>query len=93
MAIHLTPKNSNVQRLIVADKTFSLLVEGPLKKIIQAPVDDIQLDDRTAISCAIALEKWIPPTGWFGHGKEYSGLCTFLDLFRRSNGLHIQIEG
>jgi hypothetical protein len=93
MSVTLTPKNKAIAGINVANGTFNTLLNGPLKPILcnaqTVSAHDLSCNALQAEECAKALEKWVPPTGWFMEGKEYTGLVMFMDFFRRCSGCEL----
>ncbi len=90
MSVQLKANNPHVPDINVANGTFYVLHNGPLKKILGDPreisANDLEATPEQAEACAKALELWTPPQGWFMPGKEISGLIVFMDFFRRCGG-------
>lgn len=89
MPQQLTPKNKNIQPLALPSAAVNTLINGPLKAVIPAGFalnKGASLTATQADECAQVLERWTPPAGWYQSGKEYAGLCLFMDFFRRCSG-------
>lgn len=85
----LTPDNKHIAPLALPSAALQTLINGPLKAVIPAGftlTGGARLSGQQADECAQILERWTPPAGWYQTGKEYAGLCLFMDFFRRCSG-------